>query len=66
MLMDDRHDDFTPQEVQERFEATLRGALKVPPQHRETPQKPVTSEKKRGAYAHAASRATAKIDQSGT
>jgi len=24
--------DFTPQEAQERFEATLRGALKTPPQ----------------------------------
>jgi hypothetical protein len=34
-------DDFTPQEKQERFEATLRGALKTPPQPR-----PVTQKKK--------------------
>ena len=41
--------DFTPQEVERRFEATLRGALKAPPQHREAPKK--AAPKKRGAYA---------------
>jgi len=36
----DSNEDFTPQEARDRFEATLRGALKAPPQHRETPKKP--------------------------
>lgn len=31
-----RDDDFSEQETQERFEATLRGALKTPPQPRPT------------------------------
>ncbi len=42
------NDDFTPQEAQERFEATLRGALKAPPQHKEAPKK--AAPKKRGVY----------------
>jgi hypothetical protein len=54
-LVISRDDDFTPQEAQQRFEATLRGALTAPPQHREAPQKTVAKKKKRGPYARASS-----------
>ena len=35
-------DDYTPQEAQARFEATLRGALKTPPQPRPTKKAPAS------------------------
>jgi hypothetical protein len=39
-------DDFTPQEAQRRFEATLRAALNTPPQHRKSVAgKPVKGKK---------------------
>jgi len=47
-MADSTRDDFTPQEAQRRFEATLRGALVTPPQPR--PAKPSPPKKKRGAY----------------
>lgn len=50
-MTEQRSKDFSPQEAEARFEATLRGALKAPPQHREAPKKPIP--KKRGAYARA-------------
>jgi hypothetical protein len=46
-------DDYTPQEAQERFEATLLGALKTPPI-------PASSMKKGEAGKFPASSATAK------
>jgi hypothetical protein len=45
--------DFTPQEAQQRFEATLRGALKTPPQHREAPKKPVDRKGRKKASSRA-------------
>jgi hypothetical protein len=31
-------DQYEPTEARDRFEATLRGALKAPPQHKEAPK----------------------------
>jgi len=59
--MNDRHqnDDFTPQEPQERFEATLRGALKTPPQ-------PNPSKKTAAKAPAPASAASAENDRPGS
>jgi hypothetical protein len=45
-------DDYSTDEAQRRFEATLRGALVTPPQLR--PAKPSPPKKKRGAYVRKA------------
>jgi hypothetical protein len=55
LMTNSTRDDFTPQEAQRRFEATLRGALKASPQHREAPKKPVAQKKRRGPYARTSS-----------
>jgi hypothetical protein len=57
-----KDDTFDQEEAQRRFEATLRGALKTPPQHREAQKKP--TKKRRGAYRRASS-ASAKSGQPG-
>jgi hypothetical protein len=49
------HDDFTPQEAQRRFRATLLGALKMPPQYKDAFKMPVAQIKKRSPYARASS-----------
>jgi hypothetical protein len=63
--MSDPHqdDDFTPQEKQARFEATLRGALKTPPHPRLSPgrKNSVTPKKDRSASSDA-SAATGETD----
>ena len=52
------HSQYDPKEAQERFEATLRGALKTPPHHRAT--------KKEEAEQAPASAASAKTGQPDT
>jgi hypothetical protein len=48
------HDDFTPQQAQARFEATLRGALNTPPQHK--PAKPPSNPRPKKGTATGAGR----------
>jgi hypothetical protein len=58
--MDCKDNDYNAAEAQRRFEATLRGALKTPPQPR--PAKPNRPKKKRGSYVRKAS-ASGETDQ---
>lgn len=46
-------DDFTATEAQERFEATLRGALKAPPQHSPFAKRTAAKEPARASGASA-------------